>query len=169
MALREAGIETRILVMADFLPVGRAALVEHNLTPVIHDLDDVKALNELGKSKPEPIPFHLKIDSGMCRLGTRASAGEIAAALANNPFVRLEGLMTHFASVADFTTEQTDEQTLLFLPVVEGLQALGVRAPLHASLQYRGHCVSQSRNLGKHGPPWTRYLWLCFACQVRSG
>ena len=51
MALREAGIETRILVMADFLPVGRAALVEHTLTPVIHDLDDVKALNELGMTR----------------------------------------------------------------------------------------------------------------------
>ncbi len=38
VALRQAGIEARILVMADFLPVGRIALLEHGLTPVLHSL-----------------------------------------------------------------------------------------------------------------------------------
>ena len=46
VALRIAGINTRILVMADFLPVGRLALCEHNLTPVIHAIEDLKDLNE---------------------------------------------------------------------------------------------------------------------------
>ena len=39
VALREAGVEARIVVMADFLPCEREALVAHNLTPVIHSLD----------------------------------------------------------------------------------------------------------------------------------
>ena len=70
----------------------------------------------------------------MCRLGTRASAEEIAAALALYPFVKLEGLMTHFASVSDFRTEQTDEQTKCFFDVVRALQALGVTCPyVHSS------------------------------------
>jgi alanine racemase len=128
VSLRMAGIDTRILVMADFLPVGRVAMVEHELTPVIHALEDLRDLNELGIRKGEPIPFHLKIDSGMCRLGTRAPAAEIAEALGCLPYVKLEGLMTHFASVADFTTEQTQEQTNCFLDVVEALREAGVQA-----------------------------------------
>ena len=144
VALRTAGIDVRILVMADFLPVGRVAMCEHNLTPVIHAIEDLRDLNELGMRRGGPIPFHLKIDSGMCRLGTRASALEIATALAGNPFVRLEGLMTHFASVADFTTEQTDEQTDCFFQVLEGLRQLGVMAP-YTHLSSTGGIAYRSR------------------------
>ena len=129
VALRLAGIDARILVMADFLPVGRLAMCEHGLTPVIHAIDDLRELNELGSRLGSPIPFHLKIDSGMCRLGTRATAAEIARALKANPYVTLEGLMTHFASVADFTKEQTDDQTICFFEVVEGLRVLGITPP----------------------------------------
>src|SRR4051794_35921483 len=70
-ALRTAGIDTRILVMADFLPVGRVAMLEYGLTPVIHSLDDLKQLNKLAGARGEQAKFHLKIDSGMGRLGTR--------------------------------------------------------------------------------------------------
>lgn len=129
VALRMAGIDTRILVMADFLPVGRVAMCEHDLTPVIHALEDLRDLNDLGARRGEPIPFHLKIDSGMCRLGTRATAAEIAEAIRSLPNIRLEGLMTHFASVADFTSAQTDEQTQCFFGVVAGLREAGIEAP----------------------------------------
>jgi len=54
IALREAGIRARILVMADFLPEGRPALAAYHLTPVIPALEDVSAA---------PVPYHLKIDS----------------------------------------------------------------------------------------------------------
>jgi alanine racemase len=128
VALRLAGIDTRILVMADFLPVGRVAMCDHNLTPVIHALEDLRDLNELGARRGSPIPFHLKIDSGMCRLGTRATAAEIVEALRSLPNIRLEGLMTHFASVADFTSDQTDEQTRCFFGIVEGLRQAGIEA-----------------------------------------
>src|SRR5512142_3586210 len=61
--LRRQGIRARILVMADFLPEERAGLEEFHLTPVIHSLEDLPAAR---------VPYHLKIDSGMGRLGTRA-------------------------------------------------------------------------------------------------
>ncbi|MGH9594195.1 MAG: alanine racemase, partial [Bryobacteraceae bacterium] len=77
-ALRDAGIQTRILVMADFLPAERAALFDYNLTPVIHSLDDVLALDAAARQRERAAVYHLKIDSGMGRLGTRAPAAEIA-------------------------------------------------------------------------------------------
>ena len=100
VALREAGIGARILVMADFLPEERGALETLRLTPVVHSLDDLPAVS---------VPYHLKIDSGMGRLGTRARPDEIvrAVAAARAP---LEGLMTHFASSANYESGQTEEQ-----------------------------------------------------------
>ena len=55
VALRQAGIAGRILVMADFLPAGRAAMLEYKLTPVLHSLDDLRELNELAGSRGTPV------------------------------------------------------------------------------------------------------------------
>ncbi|HYO82055.1 MAG TPA: alanine racemase, partial [Bryobacteraceae bacterium] len=115
VALRQAGISSRILVMADFLPVGRLPMLEHGLTPVIHALEDLQDLEELAVSVGQRVRFHLKVDTGMCRLGTRDEAGAIAAALQRCPHLDMEGLMTHFASVTDFSVTQTEEQTQCFL------------------------------------------------------
>ena len=76
--MRERGITTRILVMADFLPAERAGLLDYNLTPVIHSLGDIQEWNRLSENRGVVSAYHLKIDSGMGRLGTRASASEIS-------------------------------------------------------------------------------------------
>jgi alanine racemase len=116
IALRQAGIAARILVMADFLPEERAALNQFQLTPVIHSLDDL----------PEArVPYHLKIDSGMGRLGTRAEPDEIVRRVAAAP-APLEGLMTHFASSANYQSSQTEEQMLRFERVVDAFRAAGI-------------------------------------------
>jgi len=130
VALRQAGIAGRILVMADFLPAGRAAMLEYKLTPVLHSLDDLRELNELAGSRGTPVDYHLKIDSGMGRLGTRAAAGVIHQAISGARNVRLEGLMTHFASVADFSSKQTGEQTRYFLELCAALRTAGIAAPM---------------------------------------
>jgi alanine racemase len=115
VSLRRAGIHGRILVMADFLPESRAALQEFGLTPVVHSLEEVRTVE---------VPYHLKIDTGMGRLGTRASAEAIVAAVAANPS-SLEGVMTHFASSANFDSRQTEEQIQHFEQVLAALRASG--------------------------------------------
>jgi alanine racemase len=124
-ALRGAGIECRILVMAGVMSWERQAVREFGLTPVVHSLDELGAFNEGGA-----IEVHLKIDTGMDRLGTRASACEIATALAAAPDVRVEGLMSHFASATDFTSTQTDEQIERFRQTAASLAEHGIRPPL---------------------------------------
>jgi alanine racemase len=126
-ALRQSDIAARILVMADFLPATRLAMLEHDLTPVIHSLDEVPVLNQLAAGRGERARFHLKIDSGMCRLGTRATANEIGSILDDCPYVHLEGMMTHYASVTDFTGTQTEDQTGCFFGLVDRLQRIGIR------------------------------------------
>jgi alanine racemase len=107
IALREAGIAARILVMADYLPENRPLFKEFGLTPVIHSLADAVTAE---------VPYHLKVDSGMGRLGVCESPAAIALSVAATP---LEGLMTHFASSANYQSPQTDQQIARFESVIK--------------------------------------------------
>jgi alanine racemase len=128
--LRDRGLTTRILVMADFLPGERAALLDYNLTPVIHSLADIAEWDRLAAARGVTADYHLKIDSGMGRLGTRAPVPEILQAVDAAPHVRLEGLMTHFASAANYASPQTEEQLRLFQSICSELAGAGVHPPI---------------------------------------
>ena len=125
--LREAGIlEARILVMGGFLAYEAEAVVHHHLTPVVHSSDQVRDVDRMAAAAGRPMAYHLKIDSGMGRLGTRASVAEILRTLQEIRVARLEGLMTHFASAADYTSAQTVEQLAYFHDIETGLRGAGV-------------------------------------------
>jgi alanine racemase len=126
--LRAAGVAApRILVMGGFLPFEAAAMVEYDLTPAVHSLAQMRDLNRLAAAAGKPLRYHLKIDSGMGRLGTRAPAAEIVAAIEATPHAQLEGLMTHLASAADYTTTQTADQLAYFEKIVAAIVAAGYR------------------------------------------
>ncbi|MBI2680660.1 MAG: alanine racemase [Candidatus Solibacter usitatus] len=126
VALRRAGLTVNILVMTGFLRYEWDALIAHSLTPVVHSLEDLAALATLAHSSSKPIDYHLKIDSGMHRLGTRADVTEILAAIQSARHANLTGLMTHLASAADYSTQQTDQQAAHFARIWEQLRAAGV-------------------------------------------
>lgn len=126
VTLRKAGRNGSILVMADSWPFTKEALAEFRLTPVLHSLDDLPGLNEFAASLSAPMKFHLKVDSGMGRLGTRASAAAVARALAAAPHLELEGLMSHFASAADYSTGRSDKQVRVFNRLCADLRKLGI-------------------------------------------
>lgn len=125
VALRRSGVNCRVLIMAGVMPWEHEATREFRLTPVAHSLDDLRRFDEVG-----PMEVHLKIDTGMNRLGTCESAVEIAGVIGNLRNARVEGLLSHFASAADFTSEQTDEQIREFKEIWEALAGLGVRPAL---------------------------------------
>src|SRR6201981_1493631 len=126
--LRESGIRKRILVLTGFWPGEEKRLLENHLTPTVTRVDDLRHLeraakNFLGKSghrkssrgKSSRVRFHLKINTGMNRLGISPSEVEaFASALADCPHLELEGTFTHFASAEDFIGGQTVAQEELF-------------------------------------------------------
>ncbi len=126
IALRDAGIKARILVMADFLPFTRQALLAYDLTPVIHSLQDLAELDRLAAERASRCRYHLKIDTGMGRLGVRSNAEIIGAAILAAKNAELEGLMTHFASAGNYQTSQTDDQIRLFDTIANGLNRAGI-------------------------------------------
>ena len=125
IALRRSGINCRVLVMAGIMSWEHDAMREFRLTPVAHSLDDLRRFDE-----GLPIDVHLKIDTGMHRMGTNRTVAQIAETISGLRNVRVEGLLSHFASAADFTSAQTAEQILEFNGLWEGLARLGVRPPL---------------------------------------
>jgi alanine racemase len=125
IALRHSGIHCRVLVMAGVMSWEHEALREFRLTPVAHSLDDLRRFDE-----GAPLDVHLKIDTGMHRMGTNRSAAEIAETVSGLRNVRVEGLLSHFASAADFTSAQTEEQIAEFRAMWEALARLGVRPVL---------------------------------------
>lgn len=130
VALREAGIRARVVVMADFLPFTREIMLAHELTPVLHSLRDIAELDRIACAREHRVRYHLKIDSGMGRLGAREDAAAIAEAVLAAGHVELEGLMTHFASAADYQTRQTESQIARFDQVLNQLALAGIHPPL---------------------------------------
>jgi alanine racemase len=125
VCLRQAGIRARILVMADCLPFERRALVDFDLTPVIHSLEDLAETDQVAAASGVRVRYHLKLDTGMGRLGTRAAAAQILEVISSFQWMEFEGLMTHFASSANYTSPQTDQQIERFQGTLEALRRGG--------------------------------------------
>jgi alanine racemase len=129
--LRRAGIRKPILVLTGFWSGEERELLRRKLTPTVADMDQLRrlerAVSRQATRRSRPFPFHLKINTGMNRLGIDVNAVEsFARALSKCPHLRLEGTYTHFASAEDFTSLQTAEQEKIFFSAVERLRAMGV-------------------------------------------
>jgi alanine racemase len=97
VALREAGITAPVLVMGPSQYGGEEEIVAADLTPVVASEEDLGAVAHVVHRRGAPVEVHLKVDTGMNRLGVPVErAGELAAEAARSG-IRIVGLMTHFA------------------------------------------------------------------------
>ena len=134
--LREAGINVPILVMGGYYGRhrdGLDALIEHRLTPVVYEASQidslaraVRFLAEHGARTTEPYPVHLKIDTGMGRLGVRPEGlGEVLLALQRARELHVDGLMTHLACAGAESLSFTQTQLERFAHAEESVRAAG--------------------------------------------
>ena len=131
--VRKAGVRKPILVLTSFWPGEEANLLKYDLTAVVHRCEQLEAL-ERGAAKRSPrkhVTFHLKMDTGMNRLGIGTGDVEcFARQLAKCKHLRLGGVMTHFASSEAFAPspqgQQTREQEERFFAALERLRKLGI-------------------------------------------
>jgi alanine racemase len=136
--LREAGIDVPVLVLSE--PPGEAMqlVVDDNLTPTIYTDGGLRWLTDAiksGHSRRIPFAVHVKVDTGMHRVGTSPEgAVNLSRAIAADPRLTLEGLFTHFAVADEPDPSFTREQLARFEAVVEALAAEGIHPPLlHAA------------------------------------
>ena len=132
VALRKAGVKKPVLILTSFVAGEEQRLVEHSLTAVIHRCEQLAQLEKAAARKGKKrVAFHLKIDSGMNRLGISTSDVEcFARQLAKCKRIELGGVMTHFASSEAFSDSaagrQTKEQEQRFYAALDRLRALGI-------------------------------------------
>lgn len=98
--LRRMGIKTPILVMGGTLPSQLPDFFEHDLTLAASSLDLLIAADQLSKNLGRRLKVHLKIDTGMERLGVHEyeAAPLIECSLSCNPWLDIEGIFSHFAN-----------------------------------------------------------------------
>src|SRR3990172_4108690 len=111
--LRDAGIDAPILVMGATFPEQAEAIVSLKLTPAIFSLAVAQALSEAAHKRRTLVSLHVKIDTGMGRIGiSPEDAPELIAALQKLGNISVQGLMTHFADAdlrdKEFASRQMD-------------------------------------------------------------
>lgn len=109
-ALRELGPGWPILILSPLLPEEDRLLAEYDLAATVSCADEVARFDAVGRASGRPVSVHLKIDTGMGRLGVwHEEAPALCARILAAPHLRLAGIFTHFASPDDdpaFTAEQ---------------------------------------------------------------
>lgn len=104
--LRSAGITQPVLCLGGFWPGQAAACIQHQLTPVVYRLDMFEALNQAALNAGVVADVHVKVDTGMGRLGIRFDGlSEFVAALERFRNVRIDGIMSHLAAADDASCE----------------------------------------------------------------
>lgn len=110
--LRKAGIAKPILCLAGFWEGQAAACLQSNLTPAVYRLENIEELNRVAQDRGEVANVHVKLDTGMGRLGVRFDqVTEFIDALKRFKNIRVDGLLTHFAAADEprcgsLTTDQ---------------------------------------------------------------
>jgi len=97
--LRDAGITQPVLCLAGFWEGQAETCIQHKLVPAVYRLDMIEAIDSAARERGEVADVHVKIDTGMGRLGVRFDeVSDFADALARFKNIRIDGLMTHFAA-----------------------------------------------------------------------
>jgi alanine racemase len=100
--LRRGGITKPILCLGGFWEGQQKACLQQNLTPVVYRLDMIESLDRSARDAGVVADVHIKIDTGMGRLGVRTDdLPQFCEALSRFPNTRVDGLMTHLASAND--------------------------------------------------------------------
>lgn len=133
LELRHAGITLPILVLGYTPPHGIKVAWEHDITLNVFSYDALEAIAALDHTQfAHKLKIHIKIDSGMGRLGLlcEEEAVEFIKAASGIPQLEVEGLFTHFATADEEDKEYTMEQYQRFQGIVHALKEHGISIPI---------------------------------------
>lgn len=127
--LRGSGIVKPMLVLGGFWPGQEDSVLEFDLTPVVFRVEQARSFADAARRRGSIARIHVKIDTGMGRIGFRADeADQAAAELAAIDGVEVEGIMTHFATADDLAAvDFTNKQISVFADAVSKFHPAGHR------------------------------------------
>ncbi len=151
IALRDAGIDAPILVLSEPPASAAAALLANGLTPTVYRPEFIEALIAAAPAGAGAVRVHVKLDTGMARVGvTPAEREAMLAMLATAERIDVEGVQTHLARADEPDVPTTGEQLERF--------ADGLRAVKAAGLAPRLVHVANTAATLLHAPAWREVL-----------
>ncbi|MFA4967642.1 MAG: alanine racemase [Candidatus Margulisiibacteriota bacterium] len=111
LELREAGMVSPILILTESPTSVMDEVVQHQLTQTIYSFSEAKALSDEAVKRKKTARLHIKVDTGMGRVGVMPSeASALIAKISSLPALTIEGVFTHFAKAEEHNDSYTKEQ-----------------------------------------------------------
>ncbi len=131
IVLRKGGVRTRILLLSGFWRGEEETVLKHDLTPAVWEEEHIRSLEaaatRLGDTVRRPVPVHLKVDTGMSRLGIRwDELKDFLPVFDTAPQVAIEGCWSHLATSEVVDLEENAAQTARFNQALDLLQKKGI-------------------------------------------
>lgn len=136
LELRQNGIAKPILILGYVFPEHYPMLVAQQIRPAVFTLDMAEQLSQAASGQQRDIPVHIKIDTGMSRIGMPANAqsAQLIAQIAALPHLVTEGMFTHFARADEADKTSALSQLSQFQQMIRLTRQTGVRIPyVHCS------------------------------------
>ncbi len=126
MTIRELSADWPVLLLSPVLPDEDRYLADYDLAATVSSAEEIRRFDAVGRAAGKAVTVHLKIDTGMGRLGVwHTGARSLYEAIRAAPGLRLAGVFTHFSS-ADEDPMFTAEQRQIFLRALEGIDPTGL-------------------------------------------
>lgn len=132
VALRESGVKKPILILAYSSPEQYGELLKYDISQTVYDLDSARLLSAAAKKAGKTAKIHIKVDTGMSRIGF-ADRRENVAAIKEIYYLEgvfIEGVFTHFARADEEGGRFSKEQARRFESFISLLTDAGIRIPL---------------------------------------
>ncbi len=124
--LRAAGVTRPILVLGGIYPGQESVVLDRNLTPAVFDLEVARSLDRQAAASGRICPYHLKVDTGMGRIGFRPEElPEVLRQLSALEHLTMQGVISHLALADDLEHPFTEEQVRRFRTVLDEIRAAG--------------------------------------------
>ncbi|MCL7747519.1 alanine racemase [Halalkalibacter alkaliphilus] len=141
LELRNAGIDIPILVLGYTAPDALKEAVRNNISVTVFSVEVRDALIELANLEQTPIKIHIKVETGMGRVGVQTTEEllDLATPLFHHN-IKVEGLFTHFAEADSPASTYTDQQFERFTAFIHALEDKGMFVPIK-------HCCNSAGTL----------------------
>jgi alanine racemase len=131
LELRKAGLDCPLLLLGFTPPDRFSEAISNHVSITVWNSKQIEAISKLEIHATSQANLHLKVDTGMSRLGVQPDGViELAQRMANDPKIQFEGIFTHFACADELDKSPTDIQETLFRKVLEELISNDLLPPL---------------------------------------
>lgn len=140
--LRESGVKKPVLILGSVFPYAYERMAKEDIRATVFSKEMLPALSQAAERAGKPIKVHVKVDTGMSRIGVAPDGEGLAFVTALAEYVRdgsleLEGIFTHFARADERNQMYAERQLALFQQFLDRLRESGIEVPLR-------HCANSA-------------------------